>query len=243
MRIIKILGYKKVIIFVIITLVVIFIGYLYAVSRQNLGMSQQKVSINMLCGDIGGKWLGDYGECEYSTEEWCNQQGGFFKDCESSCRHNSSEDCVKQCVPVCFFNFENKEVADIQSSSSDDGSTEGYNYKNLVILEEPLAESKIMSPLLVEGRARGSWFNEASFPVYLTNWDGLVIAEGIAQAKGDWMTEGFVDFSVTLEFTGPQLYDRASLILKKDNPSGLPENDDAFEVALTFAEAERKTGE
>ncbi|MDO8260943.1 MAG: Gmad2 immunoglobulin-like domain-containing protein, partial [Candidatus Magasanikbacteria bacterium] len=91
--------------------------------------------------------------------------------------------------------------------------------------------------------ARGTWFFEGSFPVVLTNWDGLIIAEGVAQAKGDWMTEDFVDFSVTLEFTGPQLYNRGSLILMKDNPSGLPQNDDAFEVTVEFADAQRKSGE
>lgn len=92
----------------------------------------------------------------------------------------------------------------------------------------------ISSPLKITGEARGSWFFEASFPVSLVNWDGLIIAQGIAQADGDWMTEDFVPFSVTLEFDKPDYKDNGALIMQKDNPSGLPEYDDALEIPIFF---------
>ena len=67
----------------------------------------------------------------------------------------------------------------------------------------------------------------------LTNWDGLIIAEGYATAQGDWMTTDYVPFEATLEFTADtSVSNRGSLILKKDNPSGLPENDDALEYTV-----------
>jgi hypothetical protein len=99
----------------------------------------------------------------------------------------------------------------------------------------------INSPLEIRGEARGYWFFEADFPVVLTNWDGLIIAEGIATAAEPWMTEDFVPFSVTLSFTSPytpsdpDFMARGSLILQKSNPSGLPENDDALELPVLFA--------
>ena len=68
----------------------------------------------------------------------------------------------------------------------------------------------------------------------LTNWDGLIIAEGIAQAKREWMTEDFVPFEVTLDFIKPDYGKRGTLILKKDNPSGLPEHDNALEIPINF---------
>jgi hypothetical protein len=77
--------------------------------------------------------------------------------------------------------------------------------------------------------------------VTLVNWDGLIIAEGIITAEGEWMTEEFVPFTGTLEFTSPykegdqEFMKRGSLIIKKDNPSGLPENDDAIEIPVLFA--------
>jgi hypothetical protein len=49
------------------------------------------------------------------------------------------------------------------------------------------------------------------------------------------MTEEFVPFSGTLEFDRPAYGDRGSLILKKSNPSGLSERDDAYEIPIRFA--------
>lgn len=107
---------------------------------------------------------------------------------------------------------------------------------DLIVLESPLPDAVVESPLTITGKARGTWFFEASFPVMLTNWDGLIIAQGIATAEGDWMTEDFVPFTATLTFTvDPDVYStRGSLILKKDNPSGLPEYDAALEVPVNF---------
>ena len=91
------------------------------------------------------------------------------------------------------------------------------------------------SPLTITGEARKLVF-EATFPVVLTNWDGLIIAEGYAQAKGDWMTTEYVPFEAELTFEKPTLYNRGSLILQRSNPSDLPENADAFEIMINFEE-------
>ena len=52
------------------------------------------------------------------------------------------------------------------------------------------------------------------------------------------MTEEFVPFSAVLEFVTPTAGDpelnRGTLILQKDNPSGLPEHDDALEIPVVF---------
>lgn len=105
---------------------------------------------------------------------------------------------------------------------------------NLIRVSTPRPNQIISSPLIIEGEARGNWFFEASFPVVLTNWDGLIIAQGIATAKGDWMTTGFVPFTATLTFKNPTYKNNGSLILKKDNPSGLPQNDNALEIPIIF---------
>jgi hypothetical protein len=107
--------------------------------------------------------------------------------------------------------------------------------QDLIQLTTPQPNTVISTPLVVSGQARGTWFFEGSFPVTLTNWDGLIIAEGIARAQGEWMTEEFVPFTTMLTFEYPALYTRGALILKKDNPSGLPENDDALEIPVWFS--------
>lgn len=112
---------------------------------------------------------------------------------------------------------------------------QSIEYKDLISVSYPVTNTKITSPLVVTGRARGNWFFEANFPVVLTNWDGLIIAEGIATADGDWMTTDFVPFTATLNFTKPDYGDNGFLILQKDNPSGLSEFDDALEIQIKFA--------
>jgi len=103
-----------------------------------------------------------------------------------------------------------------------------------VIVSSPAPEEFITSPLTITGSARGFWFFEASFPVILTDWDGLIIAQGIATAESDWMTENYVSFHAELTFTKPGYGERGTLILKKDNPSGLPEHDAAVEIPIRF---------
>lgn len=112
---------------------------------------------------------------------------------------------------------------------------------DLIVLNSPVPLGVINSPLMLSGEARGYWFFEADFPVVLTNWDGLIIAEGIATAGDEWMTEDFVSFTSTLEFVNPynegdpDFMKNGALILQRDNPSGLPENDDALEVPIRYA--------
>jgi hypothetical protein len=107
---------------------------------------------------------------------------------------------------------------------------------DLIRLNTPRPNQAITSPLVITGEARGNWFFEASFPVVLVDWDGRIIAQGIAQAKSDWMTTDFVSFEATLVFTVDEnVYSRrGALILRKDNPSGLPEHDDALEIPVMF---------
>lgn len=107
---------------------------------------------------------------------------------------------------------------------------------DLIRVETPRPNQMISSPLTIKGQARGYWFFEASFPVVLTNWDGLIIAQGIATAEDSWMTEDFVPFTATLDFVQNQeaYSNKGTLILQKDNPSGLPENDDALEIPVIF---------
>jgi len=54
-----------------------------------------------------------------------------------------------------------------------------------------------------------------------------------AQAQGDWMTTEFVPFEAVLEFAVPQT-EFGTLILEKDNPSGLPQNADSISIPVRF---------
>jgi hypothetical protein len=108
---------------------------------------------------------------------------------------------------------------------------------DLIQIENPRPNQLVKSPLSIVGRARGFWFFKANFPIILKNENGNILAEGIAEAKDSWMTTEFVQFESTLEYNlDENLYNKKGvLILKKDNPSGLPENDDSLEVPIIFS--------
>jgi len=113
---------------------------------------------------------------------------------------------------------------------------------DLIKVDSPLPNQEISSPLLVTGQARGYWFFEASFPVRLLDGNGKEIAIKPAEAQDDWMTEEFVSFKSTLEFKAPST-DLGTLVLEKDNPSGLPEKADELRVPVRFkqSDAEEET--
>jgi hypothetical protein len=104
---------------------------------------------------------------------------------------------------------------------------------DLIRLDQPLSGALITSPLAIAGEARGQWYFEASFPVYLLNAAGDTIVATPAQAEGEWMTSNFVPFKATLTFTTPSAQ-HGTLILSKSNASGLPEHDDELRVPIRF---------
>ena len=104
---------------------------------------------------------------------------------------------------------------------------------DLVRISEPRPNATITSPVIVKGMARGNWFFEASFPIRMIDGNGETIGQGIAEARAPWMTTEFVPFEAKLQFTAPAT-PVGILLLDKDNPSGLPENDDVLQIPVRF---------
>lgn len=104
---------------------------------------------------------------------------------------------------------------------------------DLIKVSSPLPDSLISSPVFISGEARGFWYFEASFPAMLLDANGKELAIKPAQAKGEWMTENFVPFEASLEFSKPDTKN-GFLVLQKDNPSGLPENDRELRIPIRF---------
>lgn len=114
------------------------------------------------------------------------------------------------------------------------GRFHGFIADDVIRVTAPTVGASVSSPLTVTGTARGTWYFEASFPVVLTDANGTIIAQKPAQAQGDWMTTEFVPFTVTLTFPHQTPGSHGTLILKKDNPSGLPQNDDSRQIDILF---------
>ncbi|MBS3903148.1 MAG: GerMN domain-containing protein [Anaplasmataceae bacterium] len=114
--------------------------------------------------------------------------------------------------------------------------------QDLIVLATPQPGDVVSSPLFIMGEARGPWFFEASFPARLEDDLGNLLGEVPATASGEWMTEEFVPFSAELEFSEPKTA-TGKLILQKDNPSGLPEHDDALWIPVRFQGSEKAGSE
>ena len=98
----------------------------------------------------------------------------------------------------------------------------------------PVPGDTVSSPLSVTGEARGYWFFEADFPVELKDAGGATIGTGIATAQSSWMTTDFVPFIATILFPPQPSGSNGTLILRKDNPSGEPVNDDSRSISVVF---------
>jgi hypothetical protein len=100
----------------------------------------------------------------------------------------------------------------------------------------PLADELVSSPARVAGNVTGGgWFFEASFPVKVVDADGTVLGQGQAQATPPeaWTSTGTVPFAATIAFTNPHSA-TGTVVLSKDNPSGLPQNDMSFKIPVRF---------
>ena len=104
---------------------------------------------------------------------------------------------------------------------------------NDILVSQPTPGSTVPHSFAVSGSARGGWYFEASFPIQILDKDGNELFQAPVQAQGDWMTADFVPFGVSVSI--PNEYSgRATIILKNDNPSGLPENERSVSIPVVI---------
>ena len=102
-----------------------------------------------------------------------------------------------------------------------------------VRITSPKENAPVSHDFDVEGRAPGSWFFEAQFPIQVRDGEDNVLGRATGSAQGDWQTSNLVAFKATMHIDG-SYHGPATLILMKDNPSGLPENDDSVEIPIVI---------
>ncbi|MSR70682.1 hypothetical protein EXS62_01445 [Candidatus Kaiserbacteria bacterium] len=107
--------------------------------------------------------------------------------------------------------------------------------------EQPYADliqpgTPVVTPttLTINGEARGGWYFEGSFPIELKDAAGVRLVLVPAQAQSDWMTAEWVPFAATLNYPAQPAGSHGTLILRNDNPSGLPQNDKSVSLPVTF---------
>lgn len=158
----------------------------------------------------------------------------LFKNGVFSSKTANFAECEKKGYPIQQSYPRKCTAADGQVFTEKITTGNANDKKDLIIVKNLQPNDIIASPVKISGEARGYWFFEASFPVKVNDAEGNELGVGIAQAKSDWMTEEFVPFEATVSFSSPQT-ETGLLVLEKDNPSGLPENDDALVIPVKFS--------
>jgi hypothetical protein len=130
-------------------------------------------------------------------------------------------------------NKNEKVTADVQVSPASLITYTNTASKENIVIDLPFPGAVTGKTFSVIGKARGTWFFEASFPVAVLDVNGKEIARGVAVAGSDWMTTEFVPFKADIKI--PESYmGKATLVLKNDNPSGLKEKDISASFSFTI---------
>lgn len=167
----------------------------------------------------------------------------FQSDWYKASQVNSFEECVEAGNPVMESYPRQCQagdklfIEDVDSGDPETGETGAPPAPvetSMIRVTSPLPGSTVSSPLIVRGEARGNWYFEASFPVRILDANGNELAVVPAQAQGDWMTTEFVPFEVSIAF-GPSPTATGTLVLERDNPSGLPEHAAEVRIPIRFA--------
>lgn len=107
--------------------------------------------------------------------------------------------------------------------------------QDMIVVAEPIENDLVTSPLQLSGEARGYWFFEATAPVQVLSLSGDVLGESWVTAQGTWMTESFVPFTGEVSFD-PGQETQGYVVFRKQNASGLPENDAEILIPVQFAQ-------
>lgn len=108
------------------------------------------------------------------------------------------------------------------------------------IVFSPKLNYSISSPVEISGKARGSWFFEATFPVEIYDENDNLLGSSFGQfisnpdkKDSTWMTNDFVEFGGEIDFKESNSKS-GYIIFKKDNPSGNLNSEESFKLPVQF---------
>lgn len=134
-----------------------------------------------------------------------------------------------ECSTTCLVSLD-AQTSSLQPACPDGSST---STAELMEVDVPKINQRVHSPLMVTGKAWGSWYFEGSFPIKMVDASGTLLGQVAAQAQSDWMGDRFVPFQALLTFV-TSTTPTGEVVFQKDNPSGLPEYDAEIRVPVVF---------
>jgi hypothetical protein len=126
-------------------------------------------------------------------------------------------------------------VEEEQSQNADGENTGPLTPAQLearVVVDVPISGATVPRTFSVSGKAPGPWYFEASFPIEVRSAAGTLLTTVVATAQAEWMTTDDVPFTASVvvqNYSGP-----ATLVLHRDNASGLPEHDASVSIPIVI---------
>ncbi|MDP2641900.1 MAG: Gmad2 immunoglobulin-like domain-containing protein [bacterium] len=141
-----------------------------------------------------------------------------------------------------YFTFRNGEDTFTPGNGNTNGNstTTPPSGNNTIRVTSPQPNATVGNSFTVKGEAR-AWYFEGSFPVDVIDSNGKRLGVGIAQAEGEWMTSAFVPFNAPITLTSVPTTQTGTIVLRKDNPSGLSQYDEEFKVPIRFSQVATST--
>ncbi len=147
----------------------------------------------------------------------------------------SFADCAKAGYPV--MESYPRQCKTLDGRTFAEEIAEKFTYNNasadLIVVDLPFPGAVVGKDFTVTGKARGGWFFEANAGLEVLDKNGKSLVRGNVQAQGEWMTQDPVPFrgevKISQSYIGP-----ATLILRNDNPSDLPQNEKSVSFPITI---------
>ena len=107
-------------------------------------------------------------------------------------------------------------------------------YDGSLILNNLKENDLLQTGFIIEGKVKDNFFFEGTFPIEVQDMSGNGLGTLFATSKTDWMTSDYIEFK-----TEPINFDKKDntegyILFKKDNPSGLSENDRTIKLKVKF---------
>lgn len=109
-----------------------------------------------------------------------------------------------------------------------------------ISITSPKPGSIISQRVTIVGKAKGSWFNEGRFPVFVLDEEDKEVGSGSAIAQVDiFSSEEYIPFAATISLD-PDKSSPGSIKFVQDSPSGLTGNEFTYQIPvfIEFQESE-----
>ena len=138
--------------------------------------------------------------------------------------------CIAGCISMQENDTDNKSIVSTEATFF--GS---WTWSDIVDITSPISWTPISSPVTIIWEMSGYWFFEATAPVQIVDSDDIQLWEWYVTTQGERMTGWLVAFSwsvmFSLSWTTATTW---SVILRRNNVSGLSENDAYVAIPVVF---------